>query len=97
MKKIFFSLIILLSSNALAIPETYDSEVKQYIYNNLKNIEYKQKILDKMGVLFQYFTENNNIYAANKIKLTIYYVEVFDIENLPEEQQKVILFLIKYV
>ena len=29
--------------------------------------------------------------------LTIYYVEVFDIENLPEEQQKVVLFFLKNV
>jgi hypothetical protein len=97
MKKIFFSLVFLLSSNTFAIPTTYDSEIKQFIYISLKDIQYKQNILNKMHSLMQYFVKNNNIYAANKINLTIYYIEVFDIENLPEEQQKVILFFIKNV
>ena len=97
MRNLLFSLVFLFSANAFAIPEKYDSDVKQFIYNNLKDISYKQQILNKMHNLVTYFDYHNNYYASSKIKLTIYYIEMFDIENMPEEQQKVTLFFIKNV
>jgi hypothetical protein len=97
MKKLLFFLIVTFSTNIFAIPEHYDTDIKQFIYNNLKNNNYRQEILKKMRTLAIYFSEKGNNYAYNKINLTIYYIEVFDIENLPEEQQKVILFFIKNV
>ena len=97
MKKLLFFLIITFSTNIFAIPEHYDNDVKQFIYNNLKDNNYRQKILEKMRALAVYFSEKGNNYAVNKLNLTIYYIEVFDIENLPEEQQKVTLFFLKNV
>jgi hypothetical protein len=97
MKNLLFSLVILFSTSAYAIPDTYDSDIKQFIYNNLKDINYKQQILNKMHNLITYFDYYHNYYASSKIKLTIYYIEMFDIENMPEEQQKVTLFFIKNV
>lgn len=97
MKNLFFSLVFLFSTNVFAIPEKYDSEVKQFIFNNLKDINYKQKILDNMRVYHDYFLKKGDNYAANKLNLTIYYIEVFDIENLSDEQENVILFFIKNV
>ena len=97
MKNLFFSLVILFTVNAYAIPEKYDSDVKQFIYNNLKDINYKQKILSKMHTYSSYFVKKGDNYAANKINLTIYYIEMFDIENLSDEQESVILFFIKNV
>jgi len=97
MKKFLFCLVILFSLCSHAIPEHYDNDIKQFIYNNLKDNNYRQEILEKMRALAVYFSEKGNNYAANKINLTIYYIEVFDIENLPEEQQKVTLFFLKNV
>lgn len=97
MRNLLFSLVLLFSAQAFAIPEKYDSNIKQFIYNNLKDINYKQKLLNKMRTYQTYFLKKGDNYASNKINLTIYYVEVFDIENLSEEQQQVILFFIKNV
>lgn len=97
MKKLLFCFVLLLSFQAHSIPEVYDTEIKQFIYNNLKDASYKEQILEKMRLLEQYFYLRGNNYAADKLKLTIYYIEMFDIENLPEEQQKVVLFFIKHV
>lgn len=97
MKKIFLSLILLFCFNSYAIPQEYNDDVRQFIYTALKDPNYKQKVLDKMRSFSHYFSIRGEKYAADKINLTIYYIEVFDIENLPEEQQKVILFFIKNV
>jgi len=97
MKNLFFSLVFLFSVNAFAIPDKYESEIKQFIYNNLKDINYKQKILDNMKSYHNYFLKKGDNYAANKLGVTIYYIEVFDIESLSDEQMQVILFFIKNV
>jgi len=97
MKNLFFSLVILFSTNTFAIPETYNSDIKQFIYNNLKDVNYKQQVLNKMRSYLQYFNEKGDNYAANKLKLTIYYIEMFDIEHMRRDEEEVTLFFIKNV
>jgi hypothetical protein len=97
MRNLLFSLVILFSTSVYAIPDTYDSDVKQFIYNNLKDINYKDHILNKMRSFHNYFIQKGDNYVSNKLKLTIYYIEMFDIENMPDEQEQVILFFIKNV
>ncbi len=97
MRNLFFSLVILFSVNAFAIENTYDSEIKQFIFNNLKDIHYKQKVLNKMRSFLQYFKQKGDNYAINKLKLTIYYIELFDIEHMSQNEEEITLFFIKNV
>jgi hypothetical protein len=97
MRNLLFSLVILFSTNTFAIPDTYNSDVKQFIFNNLKDPNYKQRILDKMRNIESYFLKKGNNYASNKIKLTIYYIEMFDIEHMSKNEEEITLFFIKNV
>ncbi len=97
MRNLLFSLVFLFSANAFAIPDKYDSEIKQFIYNNLKDPNYKQKILNTMRSYEAYFMKKGDNYSYNKIKLTIYYIEMFDIEHMTELEEQVTIFFIKNV
>lgn len=97
MRNLLFSLVLLFSVSAFAIPESSDSDIKQFIYETLKDDVYRKQILDKMHLLVDDFYKSDNKKAADSIKETIYYIENHNIRFMPEHQQKIVLVFIKNV